>query len=186
MAESILTDRPGTKMEVPVRLRQIAGGVMRGVYAVVFALVALLGPARLSAKGENVKITIKGASLTAPIEITDKDLLARFVIWEGPGTSPNASHGLIVDWSRSLAAPPPKGLEVYEVEFLTTREGKNTYRVSYLYDTVKNEGYVYIPGKTDSRYAENVWLILRGVEGTWFHAWSDWDAVVNPLLAKMR
>ena len=36
----------------------------------------------------------------------------------------------------------------------------------------------------DPRYRENTWLLLRGVEGKWFHAWSQWNSAVRPLLAR--
>jgi hypothetical protein len=62
----------------------------------------------------------------------------------------------------------------------------NTYRVTYVYDPARQEGFVYLPGKTDPRYRENTWLLLRGIEGNWFHAWSAWDAVVKPLLTNAR
>jgi len=35
----------------------------------------------------------------------------------------------------------------------------------------------------DPGYQDDVWLILRGVEGNWFHAWSEWEKVANPLIA---
>jgi hypothetical protein len=149
---------------------------MSGAY---FALVPLLMlyPVELSAKGDNVEISIKGGSLPAPVVITDKQVLSRFLIWTGPGTGPNppAPKSFIVDWANGIVGAPEKGLRLYEVEFLTTREGKNTYRVSYAYDPVKQQGYVFLPGKDDPRHEENVWLIYRdGIEGNWFRAWGEW------------
>jgi hypothetical protein len=41
-------------------------------------------PAPLSAKGNTVKITIKGAGITTPLEITDPKI-REFHVWAGPG-----------------------------------------------------------------------------------------------------
>ena len=60
------------------------------------------------------------------------------------------------------------------------------YFVRYGVDRSTGEGYVYIPGKTDVAYADNTWIILRGVEGNWFHAWSIWEKVANPLISDAR
>ena len=156
------------------------------------ALIALLiVPVLLSAKGDTIRITIKGGNLAAPIEITDPALITRFNVWSGPGTQPASSdgtrmpgegRGLIVDWSRGTAEPP-KGAQIYEVLFETSGHNPGTYAVRYLIDPSTNQGYVYIPGKTDPSYRDNTWLIYRGIEGNWFHAWREWEAVAHPLVA---
>jgi hypothetical protein len=43
----------------------------------------LVNPARLFAKGVTVKITIQGADLKTPIEITDQNVLANIQVWSG-------------------------------------------------------------------------------------------------------
>ena len=49
----------------------------------------------------------------------------------------------------------------------------------------RGPGFVYLPGKEDPRYDANVWLIYRGgIEGNWFHAWSEWDALFERLTPK--
>ena len=159
---------------------------MSGTSAALTAMAALLlAPAQLLAKGETVKVRITGGDLAAPIEITDPALVARFQVWAGPGTSSNEAQSLNVDWSRG-AADPPNGLRIYEVSFETTRQNPGTYVVRYAIDPSTNQGYVYIPGKTDAGYRDNVWLILRGIEGQWFHAWSEWEKLADPLIAKAR
>ena len=91
---------------------------------------------------------------------------------------------LSVDWPRGVTTEPPKnGLPWYEVEFLTSRTTEmNTYRVTYVYDRARQQGFVYLPGETDPRYRENTSLLLRHNEGNWFYAWGEWDAAVKPLL----
>lgn len=159
---------------------------MGGTFAALTAIMALLiAPLQLSAKGDTVRITITGGDLAAPIEITDPAVAARFHVWSGPGTSSNEAQGLNVDWSRGVVEPP-KGLQIYEVSFVTTRRDPGTYVVRYAIDPSTNQGYVYLPGKTDAEYRDNTWLIYRGIEGKWFHAWSEWEKLAHPLIAKAR
>ena len=156
---------------------------MRGTFTALLATVPLLiVPVQLSAKGKTVRITIKGGDVAAPIEITDPAMIAGFSVWTGPGTSTNEPQGLIVDWSRGMVEPP-QGLQAYEVSILTARPNCAPYVMSYLVDPSTNEGYVYLPGSSDPGYRGNVWLIYRGIEGNWFHAWSVWEKFAHPLIA---
>ena len=157
---------------------------MRLSLPTLLTLVALLViPARLSAKGNTIRITIKGGNMAVPIEITDSAITAGFHVWSGRGTSSSEAQGLIVDWSRGMATPP-KDVPVYEILFLTTRTDHSTYRVSYVVDPSTDEGYVYLPGKGEEGYQDNVWLIYRRVEGNWFHAWNEWEKLAHPMIAK--
>jgi hypothetical protein len=159
---------------------------MRGAIAALVALATLLiAPVQLSAKGDTIRITITGGDLRAPIELTDPAIVSRYPVWSGPGTSSNEAQGLNVDWSRGVAEPP-KVVQIYEVSFVTTRRDPGTYVVRYAIDPSTNQGYVYLPGKADPGYRDNVWLIYRGVEGKWFHAWSEWEKLANPLITKGR
>jgi hypothetical protein len=173
---------------------------MKGLRFVFFVLTALQLPGALLAAGQQLKITLTGGGLVQPIAITDPERMAKFSIGGGhgngcwPETSPSCqavlersySRSFIVDWSRGTISAPTGNLVNYEVEFLVERPDPNIYRVTYSYDPVKQEGFVYIPGRDDPRYAGNTWLILRGVEGSWYHAWGDWDAVVTALLKNAR
>lgn len=113
------------------------------------AILALLVPAQLSAKGHNVRITIKGGTLTVPVEITDPEVFARFEVGHGPGnirTLPDGTgmpsyspQGFVVDWS-SGAVEPPKNLPIYDVSFVTTRTDRSTYR------PLHNSRSAYEPG----------------------------------------
>ena len=92
---------------------------MRRTFTATAAL--LLAPALLSAKGDTIRIIITGGDLAAPIEITDPAIVIRYNVWAGAGTSSNESHGLNVDWSGGMVEPP-KGLSIYDVAFVTTRQ----------------------------------------------------------------
>ena len=151
----------------------------------IAAVLGLTFAVVLFAKGETIRITITGGGLTTPIEITGANVVQRFRVWSGPGTSSNEAIWLNVDSSPG-AARPPQGLPEYEVSFVTTSEHPGAYRVRYVFDPGANRGYVYIPGKKDPEYRDNVGLILRFVEGGWFHASKQWESLVAPLLANAR
>jgi hypothetical protein len=162
---------------------------MKRLPYVLATFLLLVIPAQLLAKGETVKITIKGADLKAPIEITDPKVLTEFQVWTGPGTSSSApgfnpnAPGFIVDWSQTVAEPP-KGLHCYEVSFYAKMPNERlVYVVFYEYDPVTEHGYLYLPGRTDESYWLNMGTIARGVEGKWFRAWSVWESVARPLIA---
>ena len=149
----------------------------------VFLLLAI--PAQLFAKAKTDKITITGAGLKVPIEITDPNIVSSFQVWSGAGTSADAQpRSFIVDWSKGQAAEPPKGLPRYEVSFWAKlSEERVVYVVQYEYDPATNTGYVYLPGPGEKWYRLDCSSICRDVEGEWFHAWSEWDKVAGPLLA---
>ncbi len=51
-------------------------------------------------------------------------------------------------------------------------------------DPSSNRGYVHLPGRADKEYRLNTSAILRGVEGNWFRATSEWERLVTPLIAR--
>jgi hypothetical protein len=162
---------------------------MKRLLSVSVTFLLLVIPAQVFAKGETVKITIKGADLKTPIEITDPKVLTEFQVWSGPGTSSSApgfnpnAPGFIVDWSQAVAEPP-KGLQRYEVSFYAKIPNERLiYVVFYAYDPATEHGYIYLPGGTDEWYRLNVSTIFHGVEGKWFRAWSVWESVARPLIA---
>jgi|SRR5580692_9500995 hypothetical protein len=159
---------------------------MRVTFAAL-ATIALLVIARapVFAKGDTVRITITGGDLGAPIEITDPAIVCQYNVWAGRGTSSGEPHSVNIDWTQGIAKPP-KGVPVYEVSFVTTRTNPGTYLVRYAIDPATKRGYVYLPGKADAHYRDNVFLIYRDVEGNWFHAWDEWEKLANPLIAKAR
>jgi hypothetical protein len=169
---------------------------MSGSLAVLAASLGLsIVSASQAAEMDTVKIIIAGGDLSARIEITDPAVLAECKVGAGPGHTLwwnsregvpiIVDHGFIVDWKRGEVAPP-QGLKTYKISFVTTRHDPGTYVVRYAIDPSTNQGYVYLPGKGDPGYQDDVWLILRGVEGNWFHAWSEWETVANPLSAGWR
>ena len=145
-------------------------------------------PAQLFAKAETSKIIIRGANLSAPIEITDPKTLANFVVGTGPGTSCTGCtkpdpESFIVNWSQAIAERP-KGLQRYEVSFYAKMPNERlVYVVFYEFDPATEHGYIYLPSRADESYWLNVGTIARGVEGRWFRAWGAWEGVARPLIA---
>ncbi len=158
---------------------------------VLSILTMLIIPPPLSAKGDTAKITIKGAGLTTPIEITDAKI-RDFRVWAGPGVRVNGieqTEGFVIDWSQGPVAERPSGLQHYEVSFYTKfpKEGL-VYVVSYEYDPSSERGYVYLPGKGDEWYGLNTGRMFHGhgLEGNWFRATSAWENFVRPLIARVK
>jgi hypothetical protein len=138
----------------------------------------------LLAKGKTVKITISGADLKRPIEIFDPKILANFSVWTGPGTSTADHQELIIDWSEGPVRETPDTLRKYQVSFYAGAPANEriVYVVYYAFSIGDEQGYVYLPGESDEWYGRNVRSIVRGVEGKWFRAWSDWERVARPLI----
>jgi hypothetical protein len=142
-------------------------------------------PAPLFAKADTIKITISGTGLRTPIEITDPKILTNFRVWTGPGTSSNEAKGFIVDWSQGPVAERPKTVRRYQVSFYAKLPNERLiYVVFYEYDPSTEPGYIYLPGKSEEFFGLNVSTISHGVEGNWFRAWSVWENVARPLIAK--
>jgi hypothetical protein len=141
----------------------------------------------LLAKGRTVKITIKGADLKTPIEISDPNILAKFQVWTGPGTSGNDRQGLIIDWSQGPVREIPTVLHKYQVSFYggSPPNERIVYVVYYVFGSGADPGYVYLPGGSDEWYSVNMHSIFHGVEGKWFRAWSTWEVVARPLIEKV-
>jgi hypothetical protein len=158
---------------------------MRMALAVFLSSLLILSvPTPLLAKGKTVKITIKGADLKTPIEISDPKLLENFQVWTGPGTSTADRQSLIIDWFQGPVGKPPESLRRYQVSFHTDPNDQIVYVVYYAFSSGADQGYVYLPGESDEWAGLNVHTIYHGVEGKWFRAWSAWDRVARPLIEK--
>jgi hypothetical protein len=153
---------------------------MRYAFALPILLLASAG-LRADGKGDTLRIVIKGEGLSAPIELTDRAVVSQFQVGSGPGANLGDRPGLIIDWPKGVA-DPPKGMRMFEVSFVTARSNPSTYIVQYAIDPATKRSYVFLPADCDAPYKDNVQLIYHGVEGSWYHAWSAWEKLVNPLL----
>jgi hypothetical protein len=160
---------------------------MKATIAVLFS--AMLIPclsSSLLAKEKTSKITISGAGIKRPIEITDPKILANFTVWTGPGTSGADRQGLIIDWSEGPVRETPNTLRKYQVSFYVGAPAHEriVYVVYYVINPDAGPGCVYLPGEFDEWYGVNVHSIFRGEEGKWFPAWNAWERVARPLIEK--
>ena len=155
---------------------------------------SLIGARPILAKLELVRVTITGAALPAPVEITDQLALRGFNIWSGPGNFkiegglriPIVRDGSIL-WSQGIVSEPPKELPKYELTFYGgLPEERIMYVFRYVYDSIARKGYVYLPGRGEKWYEVNVRSILRGVEGNWFHASEDFANAVEAAVRKAK
>jgi len=138
------------------------------------------------AKGATTRITITGAQLLNPIEISDPAILKSFNVWSGPGIFMNGregTEGFIVDWASGVMADHPDQLRAFKVSFyvryanrpFNEQTDQLAYIVSYAVDSETGQGYVYLPGKSDESYSLNTRAIYRGREGNWFRANAAWQ-----------
>jgi hypothetical protein len=166
---------------------------MRHCLAIALAIFSFAAPSIVLAKGKTTKIVIEGPDLSKPIEITDRNVLANFNVWAGPGTSATRRGSntdaprFIVDWSREPTTRPlDEALQKYQVTFYTERSERPSYVVYYAVAPGSNQGYVYLPGPSDKWWQLNTFSIVRGNEGRWFPALDGWDNLARPLIEKAR
>jgi len=171
---------------------------MKRILACVVSLIVVLAAGTsLAAKGATTKITISGANLAAPIEITDATIVQRFQVWAGPGVfhgrggvTTEETEGFIIDWS-SMIKEPPSGLQRYQVSFYVTdnrfaeaRPEELAYVVLYDHDSASGRDYVYLPGNGDEWYEMNTRNMTHGREGHWFRATTGWQSIARALIAR--
>lgn len=168
-----------------------AESIMKKTFVSAVLLAMVFMPSLLGAKGRTIRITIEGASLSSPIEITDPQVVDNFNVWTGPGTSLNEiagqttyPDGFIIRWPQGLTAKPSKGLPQYQISFYTTDRKGPSYVVYYRYDLLTKSGYVYLPGPAEKWYRLNTSSILHGIEGNWFRARALWDSTAEPLILR--
>jgi hypothetical protein len=116
-------------------------------------LLVLVTVAVVSAKGTTTRIVITGSELLGPIELRDRDVVAAFNVWSGPGTRMNGVEGMdgfIVDWRSGAVEPLITALRQFDISFLADRNSSGSdrlvYVVSYGLNPLSGEGYVYLPG----------------------------------------
>jgi hypothetical protein len=167
---------------------------MKRVFFAAFCLLVIFSTTTLVfAKGATTKITITGAGLRSPVEISDREVLKKFNVWSGPGTFANGvegTEGFIVDWAFGAVTDRPNVLRTFELSFyvryanrpFNEQTDQLAYIVSYAVDPLSGQGYVYLPGKSDEPYRLNTRAIHRGREGTWFRANAAWQTAFRSVV----
>jgi len=176
-------------------MRLLVTGTMRGFISCVFCLLVVSATVLLFAKGPTTKITITGVDLNSPVEIRDPDVLKHFNVWSGPGTFTNdveGTDGFIIDWASGAVPERPDGLHTFEVSFyvryanrsVSEQRDQLAYIVSYAVDPTTGQGYVYLPGQSDTSYRLNTRAIYRGREGNWFRANAAWQTAFRHVVRR--
>lgn len=149
----------------------------------VMCLLALIVPGVASSKGEIVSIQIDdGTPLLRTVQ--SSELAGRFSIWGSPATASAASGARdFADWYAG-AVPEPASVLPRTTLTLICKEGPQRevqpcHRVLYVYDPAAGHGFIYLPGDGEEGYRLNVRHIRRGVEGKWFKATTNWDALMR-------
>lgn len=167
---------------------------MRRVLFPAIVCGALMAAPAAWSKGPTIQITIEGDGLSAPIVITDPEILDQFNIWNGPGVSmtgpdgemtdtahldPDQAEGRFIDWPKGAVPERPPGLQRLQVTFFigvpTRPEDSRLYQIGYEIDG--SHGFIFLPMWTNS-------LIHHGVEGNWFHSTHRWNDVIGSLVAE--
>lgn len=144
--------------------------------AALLTLIIALGPQALSpAVGikETAKLTISGPGLPQSIEVTDPSVLTLSGVYGGtfigtPATEPDAA------WPR------------YAITFdIQTGQGVRVaaYVVYYSKNRWTGDGFIYLPGRGENWYPNNIGTIIRdGQDGRWHHASAAWGHAISAHL----
>jgi hypothetical protein len=141
---------------------------------VLAALLLLIGPIALSAKGPTVRLAVTAPHLPAPVNITDPGVLDHATVWEGR-------------FIGTAAREPDDSLPRYLVSFyvdLPRNAGvRLMYVVRYVRDPRTGAAFIHLPGRGDEWYRSNVRTILReGQDGRWFRASDAFASGLEPFL----
>ena len=154
--------------------------------------ISLVGkPCAVVRKGETVKITIQGADLKTPIQITDRKVLANIQGWSGLGTSsaeagfnPKAP-GFIVDWSQGLTDEPPN-YHAMRFRSTLTCPANGSYTLCHMPLTPQRGTVTCTCPAGATRTITSMWVrffaVEGNVEGNWFHSWTQCDGVAKHLI----
>jgi hypothetical protein len=132
----------------------------------------------LSAKGPTVRIRIEGDSLSKPVEITDREVLRNFGVWDWPTPQ---RDGFVIQYSPTSLPEPSPSWRKYKVTFFArTPEPRAVYTVVYQFDPNTKQGFVYVPATDQNRTT----IVRLGMEDWWFRASDTWERAVRPLIAQ--
>lgn len=151
---------------------------MKKALLCVWSLLVLLTSVSLVyAKGQTEKISIIGAGLTFPLEITKTSILERFSPWDG-STFIDRPRGF---WGRLTENPAVA--QTYNVFFYIKKndnESQLIYSFRYALNSSGTQGYIYIPTEGEFWYMMNSETIAR--PSGWYYANREWDKFIRQTL----
>jgi len=157
-----------------------------GILLVLFSVHPLL----VSGQGVTSRITLSAPGLS--VEVVDEKMRNDFRVGGGPGNTLNGvpnwkpKSWIIEDWLHPVAEPDRSLLRVtatFSIDRGSAR-GARPYVVYYAFDPSSNQGFVYLPGRGEPFYNENVNLLFRGddFEGHWFLAIPEWTRAAQAII----
>lgn len=140
----------------------------------IFALALFALPSRAFAKGPADQITITGPGLANPVVITDPQALAPFSPWSDQFFDPR----------HEILGRPSNDKSLYQVTIFEKDETGQLQRMYAFRYAPGAPGAIYLPGRGEAGYVENVSTILRdGLDGHWVRASQGWDSLMQQALA---
>ena len=138
------------------------------------------------AKGSPDKIVISAGPANS-YELTDKETLKSFDPWSGQ----------FIDWSRGTVAAPVDVSTSCKVFFYMKWDGRRSnydrgdlkmvYTLMYVPGHDSERGYVYLPGRGEEFFQNNIGTIIRdNDDGKWHQASAAWDRVMTRLLSPRK
>ena len=147
----------------------------------ILLLITFLVSSVVFARGnaKTVRLDVAGGDLAKPISVTNKSLLDLSHVYVGQFLG-EIVNGVDTQWPRYTVTL------VFEPEIPlpdVNRNKQRTYLIHYSLNWQTGEGYVYLPGPSESGYRENAGVIIRdGHDGRWHRAEATWSSLLNPYL----
>jgi hypothetical protein len=149
----------------------------------ILLLITFLVSSVVLARGnaKTVRLDVAGGDLAKPISVTNKSLLDLSHVYVGQFLG-EIVDGVESQWPRytvRLVFEPEIPLPGADAN----RNKQRTYLIHYSLNWQTGEGYVYLPGPSESGYRENAGVIIRdGHDGRWHRAEAAWSSLLNPYL----
>ena len=127
-----------------------------------------------------VRLDIAGPALSNPIQVTNRDLLDLSNVYAGQFIGLPANR-VDADWPRYVVTLVVESRTALPTLALTGIQKR--YVMHYALDRQSGEGFVYLPGRGEDGYRENIGIMIReNQDGRWHHASETWAALLNSHL----
>jgi len=150
---------------------------MRTLFYLLVSATLLVMPPALSSKAETARVTITGAGLASPIQITDGKVLELSHAWGGG----------FLDASRPPLEQAPNVDSPYEVTFyswIADNDIRKTCVFFYSPGSAAAPGIIYLPRKGVVWTLNSGTVIREGRDGKWSYASPAWEALIKPFIAR--